>query len=94
MAPELLRRTAVLLPLDPDILAEPSDGTGPLALGERRVLRPHPELRGGHVRCGPVGLHRELEARVFARAEEQDKGGDAARAALALVAIKRRLGKR
>ncbi len=38
----------------------------------------------------------ENEAQAFARArmEEQDKGGDAARAALALVALKRRLGKR
>jgi 6,7-dimethyl-8-ribityllumazine synthase len=38
----------------------------------------------------------ESEAQAFARArmEEQDKGGDAARAALALVALKRRLGKR
>ena len=36
----------------------------------------------------------ETEAQAFARArrEDQDKGGDAARAALALVALKRRLG--
>lgn len=36
----------------------------------------------------------ENEAQAFARArmEEQDKGGDAARAALALVELKRRLG--
>ena len=38
----------------------------------------------------------ENEAQAFARArmDEQDKGGDAARAALALVALKLRLGKR
>jgi len=38
----------------------------------------------------------ENEAQAFARArmEEQDKGGDAARAALALIAFKRKVGKR
>ncbi|MGA2944740.1 MAG: 6,7-dimethyl-8-ribityllumazine synthase [Xanthobacteraceae bacterium] len=38
----------------------------------------------------------ENEAQAFARArmEEQDKGGDAARAALALIALKRKVGKR
>ncbi len=38
----------------------------------------------------------DTEAQAWARApvEEQDKGGEAARAALALIAIKRRLGKR
>jgi 6,7-dimethyl-8-ribityllumazine synthase len=38
----------------------------------------------------------ENEAQAFARArmEEQDKGGDAARAALALIELKRRLGTR
>jgi 6,7-dimethyl-8-ribityllumazine synthase len=38
----------------------------------------------------------ENEAQAFARArmDEQDKGGDAARAALALVTLKQRLGKR
>ncbi|HZR59966.1 MAG TPA: 6,7-dimethyl-8-ribityllumazine synthase, partial [Xanthobacteraceae bacterium] len=36
----------------------------------------------------------ENEAQAFARArmEDQDKGGDAARAALSLIALKRRLG--
>jgi 6,7-dimethyl-8-ribityllumazine synthase len=38
----------------------------------------------------------DTEAQAWARAsmEEQDKGGDAARAALALIGIKQRLGKR
>jgi 6,7-dimethyl-8-ribityllumazine synthase len=38
----------------------------------------------------------ENEAQAFARArmEEQDKGGDAARAALALIALKQKVGKR
>jgi 6,7-dimethyl-8-ribityllumazine synthase len=38
----------------------------------------------------------DTEAQAWARAslEEQDKGGDAARAALALIGIKRKLGKR
>jgi 6,7-dimethyl-8-ribityllumazine synthase len=38
----------------------------------------------------------ENEAQAFARArmEEQDKGGDAARAALSLIALKRKVGKR
>ena len=38
----------------------------------------------------------ENEAQAFARArmEEQDKGGDAARAALALIALERKVGKR
>jgi 6,7-dimethyl-8-ribityllumazine synthase len=47
----------------------------------------------------PIGngiLTVNTEAQAFARAriEEQDKGGDAARAALALVRLKRRLRKR
>jgi 6,7-dimethyl-8-ribityllumazine synthase len=47
----------------------------------------------------PIGngiLTVENEAQAFARArmEDQDKGGDAARAALALVGLKRGLGKR
>jgi 6,7-dimethyl-8-ribityllumazine synthase len=50
-------------------------------------------------RALPIGngiITVENEAQAFARArvEEQDKGGDAVRAALALVALKRRLGKR
>jgi len=43
---------------------------------------------------GIVTVDTEAQAWARARADEQDKGGDAARAALALVAIKRRLGKR
>jgi 6,7-dimethyl-8-ribityllumazine synthase len=43
---------------------------------------------------GIITVDTEAQAWARARAEEQDKGGDAARAALALVAIKRRLGKR
>jgi 6,7-dimethyl-8-ribityllumazine synthase len=47
----------------------------------------------------PIGngiIKVENEAQAFARArmEEQDKGGDAARAALALIELKRRLGTR
>jgi 6,7-dimethyl-8-ribityllumazine synthase len=47
----------------------------------------------------PIGngiLTVETEAQAFARArvEEQDKGGDAARAALSLIGLKARLGKR
>jgi 6,7-dimethyl-8-ribityllumazine synthase len=47
----------------------------------------------------PIGngiLTVNTEAQAFARAriEEQDKGGDAARAALALLRLKRRLRKR
>ena len=43
---------------------------------------------------GIITVDTEAQAWLRARAEEQDKGGDAARAALALIAIKRRLGKR
>ena len=43
---------------------------------------------------GIVTVDTEAQAWARARADEQDKGGDAARAALALIAIKRRLGKR
>jgi 6,7-dimethyl-8-ribityllumazine synthase len=43
---------------------------------------------------GIITVDSEAQAWARARAEEQDKGGDAARAALALIAIKRRLGKR
>ena len=50
-------------------------------------------------RCLPVGngiLTVDTEAQAWARArvEEADKGGDAARAALAMVRIKRRLASR
>ena len=43
---------------------------------------------------GIVTVDTEAQAWARARAEEQDKGGDAARAALALIGIKKRLGKR
>jgi 6,7-dimethyl-8-ribityllumazine synthase len=43
---------------------------------------------------GIITVDTEAQAWARARGEEQDKGGDAARAALALIAIKRRLGKR
>jgi 6,7-dimethyl-8-ribityllumazine synthase len=42
---------------------------------------------------GIITVETEAQAWARARIEEQDKGGDAARAALALVAIKQRLGK-
>jgi 6,7-dimethyl-8-ribityllumazine synthase len=40
---------------------------------------------------GIVTVDTEAQALVRARPEEQDKGGDAARAALALIALKRRM---
>jgi len=43
---------------------------------------------------GIITVDSEAQAWARARMEEQDKGGDAARAALALVGIKQRLGKR
>ena len=43
---------------------------------------------------GIITVDSEAQAWARARAEELDKGGDAARAALALIAIKRRLGNR
>jgi 6,7-dimethyl-8-ribityllumazine synthase len=43
---------------------------------------------------GILTVDNEAQAWVRARPEEQDKGGDAARAALALVAIRRPRGKR
>jgi 6,7-dimethyl-8-ribityllumazine synthase len=48
-------------------------------------------------RCIPIGngiitVNTEAQAWARARAEEADKGGDAARAALALVRLKRGLG--
>jgi 6,7-dimethyl-8-ribityllumazine synthase len=43
---------------------------------------------------GIITVDTEAQAWARARMEEQDKGGDAARAALALVGIKQRLGKR
>jgi 6,7-dimethyl-8-ribityllumazine synthase len=43
---------------------------------------------------GIVTVENEAQAWARARVEDQDKGGDAARAALALIDLKRRLGKR
>jgi 6,7-dimethyl-8-ribityllumazine synthase len=43
---------------------------------------------------GIITVDTEAQALARARAEEQDKGGDAARAALALVEIKRRLARK
>jgi 6,7-dimethyl-8-ribityllumazine synthase len=43
---------------------------------------------------GILTVENEAQAWARARIEEQDKGGDAARAALALVGLKARLGKR
>jgi len=42
---------------------------------------------------GIITVENEAQAWARARIEEQDKGGDAARAALALVGLKQRLGK-
>jgi 6,7-dimethyl-8-ribityllumazine synthase len=42
---------------------------------------------------GIITVENETQALARARLEEQDKGGDAARAALALVGLKRKLGK-
>ena len=43
---------------------------------------------------GIITVENEAQAFARARTEEQDKGGDAARAALALIALKRKVGKR
>jgi 6,7-dimethyl-8-ribityllumazine synthase len=43
---------------------------------------------------GIITVDTEAQAYARARADDQDKGGDAARAALALVGLKQRLGKR
>ncbi|HUD87192.1 MAG TPA: 6,7-dimethyl-8-ribityllumazine synthase [Xanthobacteraceae bacterium] len=43
---------------------------------------------------GIITVDTEAQAYARAHADEQDKGGDAARAALALVGLKQRLGKR
>jgi 6,7-dimethyl-8-ribityllumazine synthase len=51
-------------------------------------------LRGLPIGNGIITVENEAQAFARARMDEQDKGGDAARAALALVALKRRLGKR
>jgi 6,7-dimethyl-8-ribityllumazine synthase len=49
--------------------------------------------RGLPIGNGIITVENEAQAFARARLEEQDKGGDAARAALALVGLKRRLGK-
>ena len=50
--------------------------------------------RGIPIGNGIITVENEAQAFARARMAEQDKGGDAARAALALVALKRRLGAR
>jgi len=50
--------------------------------------------RGLPVGNGIITVENEAQAFARARMDEQDKGGDAARAALALVGLKRRLTKR
>jgi len=50
--------------------------------------------RGLPIGNGIITVENEAQAFVRARMEEQDKGGDAARAALALIELKRRLGSR
>jgi len=50
--------------------------------------------RGLPIGNGIITVENEAQAFARARMNEQDKGGDAARAALALVALKRLLGKR
>jgi 6,7-dimethyl-8-ribityllumazine synthase len=50
--------------------------------------------RGLPIGNGIITVENEAQALARARVDEQDKGGDAARAALALVALKRRLGQR
>jgi 6,7-dimethyl-8-ribityllumazine synthase len=50
--------------------------------------------RGLPIGNGIITVENEAQAFARARMDEQDKGGDAARAALALVTLKQRLGKR
>lgn len=50
--------------------------------------------RGLPIGNGIITVEDEAQAFARARMEEQDKGGDAARAALALIELKRRLGTR
>jgi 6,7-dimethyl-8-ribityllumazine synthase len=50
--------------------------------------------RGLPIGNGIITVENEAQAFARARVQEQDKGGDAARAALALVALKRRLAER
>jgi 6,7-dimethyl-8-ribityllumazine synthase len=50
--------------------------------------------RGLPIGNGIITVENETQALARARMDEQDKGGDAARAALALIALKRRLAER
>ena len=50
--------------------------------------------RGIPIGNGIITVENEAQAFARARMEDQDKGGDAARAALSLIALKRRLGAR
>jgi 6,7-dimethyl-8-ribityllumazine synthase len=50
--------------------------------------------RGLPIGNGIITVENEAQAFARARMEEQDKGGDAARAALALIELKRRFGTR
>jgi 6,7-dimethyl-8-ribityllumazine synthase len=50
--------------------------------------------RGLPIGNGIITVENEAQAFARARMDEQDKGGDAARATLALVALKRQFGKR
>jgi 6,7-dimethyl-8-ribityllumazine synthase len=50
--------------------------------------------RGLPIGNGIITVENEAQAFARARMEEQDKGGDAARAALTLIELKRRLGTR
>jgi 6,7-dimethyl-8-ribityllumazine synthase len=52
------------------------------------------QARGLPIGNGIITVENEAQALARARVEDQDKGGDAARAALALVALKRRLAER
>ena len=54
----------------------------------------HLSARGLPIGNGIITVENEAQAFARARMEEQDKGGDAARAALALIELKRRLGTR
>jgi 6,7-dimethyl-8-ribityllumazine synthase len=57
-----------------------------------RALMDLSVARGVPIGNGILTVDNEAQAWARARAEEADKGGDAARAALALVRLKRRLG--
>jgi 6,7-dimethyl-8-ribityllumazine synthase len=50
--------------------------------------------RGLPIGNGIITVDTEAQAWARARVEEQDKGGDAARAALALIGLRKQLGKR